>query len=446
VQVNAANANVEGRAVVEVELRLPNNKFVPLSDINVTHVKSVVTESTVDPSAHELIVRAPTTDYLDSVIRYVQSQGTPRVRYRLGVGVPGRMVYLPWQEQIITSISGVLEGLGSTAGHFVRMSLQDILFTMSRTTKVSSHRGTVSSIVQRIAADNGIVNTVVEPTVGEGLWIQSFMDDREFIQDRLLMRAINQKGRGNYSFYVQDNVLHFHSPDYQAQLKELVYYQTNNIGLTQLDETQNLLPYGAAGVRAVVYDPYSATAAEFVSDPERALRLGNVITPLGGMNLDRNYPFHLSTNTTQEIRNIAQTTYENSRMQLMGLKLDITRSLFLRVGDLVQVIISPSGSKNSPWSGVYYVTNATYNVESGSMVSVFVVRRGEYQTNNLSPTSLTILGDSLVVSPQRAPGQPLNIKLAESSVLAHGSGKSNYTSTFVDTQSPTSAPNPSPKY
>lgn len=430
-----------------MELKLPNNKFLPFNDVSVVHVISTITESVKGISTHELIVRAPTTDYVDSIIRFVQSLGTPRVRYRIGVGLPGNMSFLPWQEHIITDISAAIEGVGPTAGHFIRMNLKDILFTMSRTTKVAARRGAVSSIVQQIASENGIVDAVIEPTVGDGLWIQNFNDDEDFVRKRMVQRAINNKGRGCYNFYVRDNVLHFHSPDYQAQLKELVYYQTNNIGLTQLDESQNMLEFGASNVRVVTFDPYTATMTELPSDPAKALRLGNVITPLTNVaGADLNYPFHLSTNTAQEAQNIAQALYENARMQTLGLKLDIARSIFLRVGDLVQVTISPSSSKNSVWSGVYFVTNAAYRIESGTMISVFVVKRGEYQTSNLAPASVTILGENLVINNQQAPGQSLNLKLAESSQLTHGSGKSGSTSIFVDTQNPGVAPNPNPGF
>jgi hypothetical protein len=142
---------------------------------------------------------------------------------------------------------------------------------------------------------------------------------------------------------------------------------------------------------------------------------------------------------------MAQSMYENARMQMLGLKLNIARSIFLRVGDVVQVTISPTSNKNSVWAGVYFVTDAVYKVESGALVSVFVVKRGEFQTNGLAPVQINILGDNLIIDQQQAPGQPVNLKLAENSVLTHGAGKSGYTSVFVDTQDTNTAPNPNPK-
>lgn len=441
------NLNLEGRAIVEIDLRLPNSLTIPFASTNIVHVSSTITESIKGISTHELIVRVPTTDYVDTVIRYAQSTGTPKIRYRIGVGLPDSPVYLPWQDHIITDLSAALEGVGDQAGHFLRMSTKDILFTTERSTRVSSWRGKISDIVRQIASRNGISDSVIEPTVGEGLWIQSFVDDADFVRKRLVPRAVNDKGRGCYNFYVQDNALHFHSPDYQAGLKDVTYYSSNNFGLTQLDESQNMLEAGASSVRLIVYDPYTGTMGEVPSDPTKALRLGNVMPPLSTIpGSDLNLPFHLSTNTIIEARNIAQSIYENARAQMLGLRLDIARSIFLRVGDLVRISINPRGGRNTVWSGIYQVTDAGYIIQSGTLVSTFVVKRGEFQTSSLAPSQISVLGNALVVSNTEAPGQPLNIKAVEASSLTHGSGQASYTSIFVQTEDANTAPNPTPVY
>ncbi|MBO8546959.1 hypothetical protein INP43_13545, partial [Staphylococcus aureus] len=65
---------------------------------------------------------------------------------------------------------------------------------------------------------------VVEPTDGKFLLVQNFSDDSAFIVQRLLHRAINLQGRGGYFCFIQDNVLHFHTLDYQAAVKQLDFY------------------------------------------------------------------------------------------------------------------------------------------------------------------------------------------------------------------------------
>jgi hypothetical protein len=446
-QSTAANKNVEGRSVVEVELRLPNNKIIPFGPLNIVHVSSNVIESIKRSATHQLVLDSPTTDYVDSVIRFAQSQGTPKIRYRLGIGVAGKTAYLPWQEHLIVSFGAALQGMGTAAGHFVRFSLAGPLFTMSRATKVVARRGKISDIVKAIAQENGFTDFVIEPTVGEGSWIQSFVDDVDFIRKRMIPRAINDKGRGNFNFYSQDNVLHFHSPDYQAAIKDLVYYQSSNISLTQLDDSQSYLEAGASGVRLVVYDPYTAQIKEVESDPTKALRLGNVMHQLPNIaGSELNYSFHLSTNSPQEADNLAQSIYENARSQILGLKIDILRTIFLRIGDLLRITISPASSKNTVWSGIYMVTDAVYHVESGAMVSSFVVKRGEFQTSTTAPTTVDILGHNVVIDDQQAPGQPLNLKSAQSSTLTHGAGQSGATSIFIQTQDPNTLPNPTPSF
>lgn len=442
--MSAGNPNVEGQATVEVELRLPSGKIVPFSRINVVHSRSVITESIKAPSTHELHVQAPTTDYVDNLVRFAQSQGTPKLRYRVGLGLPGQMSYLPWQDQIVTSLSATLDGVGKSAGHFARLTLSDYLFTMTRQSKVVTRKGRVSDIVAQIAKENGITNAVIEETVGDGSWIQSFVDDFDFILNRMVPRAINSKGRGNYGVYVQDNTLHFHSPDYDAALKELAYFQTSNVGLMQMDESQHLLEQGASGVRLIVFDPYTGQSKEVSSDPAKALKLGNVMHQLANVKgADLSYPFHLSTNSPAEAENMAQAIYESARSQILGIKLDVARSIFLRVGDIVRLIISPSGDKATVWSGTYLVTDACYVVEGGGMMSSFVVKRGEFQSSRVTAAPLQILGDTVIISEQEAPGQALDLKAVQSSRLTHGAGQAAFTSVFSTTQPKNTALQPS---
>jgi hypothetical protein len=443
----SANANFEGRAIVEVELVLPNGKIIPFSQINISHISSSLRESIKKTSDHILTVRSPTIDYVDTLLRYAQSQGTPLINFRIGIGFPSQIIFLPWQQYTMTHFVAAHEGLGESAGHFVTITLKDALYNISRNTSVAAYRGLISDIVNRIIIEDGISDAVVEPTVGEGLWVQNFVDDEDFIRNRLMMRAVNDKGRGNYNFYVQDNIVHFHSPDYQAQLKQLVYYQANTMKLSQLDESQNMLELGEANVRVIAYDPYTATASEIISDPTRALRLGNVIHTFDDLQgVDLHYPYHLSINTVLEAKNMAQSIYEKARSQAMGLLIEVARTIFLRVGDFVQVGITPSGNKSSVWSGVYQVVDSATEIKQGAMVTSFIVKRGEFQTTNLAPTTITILGQELIVNNQAAPGQPLSIKLAASSPLTHGTGQAGSTSIFVDTSDTDTAPNPSPAF
>lgn len=425
----------EGQTFVEVELRLPNNKIIPFSQVNIAHVRSDIVESLTAGSTHRLTVRALTTDCVDNLIRFAQSQGTPRIRYRVGIGVPGNQTFLPWQEFILWRVGASLEGIGQSAGHFTVLELCDPLRTLSRATRTASRRGKISDIIARIAKGNGFNTTVIEPTVGDGKWIQSFEDDTSFIRDRLVKRAVNSSGRGAYNFYVQDNVLHFHTPDYHASVKDLVYYDSGKMSITQLDESQDALEIGASGVVITSYDPYTSEIKEVASDATKVLRFGNVIHGLDKVNgAQLNPVFHLSNNAPEEVQAMAQAMYETGRMNSLGLKIGLSRSLTYRVSDIVRVVISPQSAKLTPWSGTYLVTDAVYLIEGGALETTLVVRRGEFQTTTNTQTSLSVQGENIVITDNEAPGQDLNLKSIESSTLTHGAGSQTEASNFVRTQ------------
>lgn len=431
---------MEGRTTVELELKLPNSKVIPFSQINVIHVSSTLKESIFGPAENVTMVKAPSTDFVDNLLRFAFSEGTPKLRFRLGIGLPGDTFYLPWQEHIITDYAAELEGLGDAAGHYVRIVTNDHLFTASRITKVVSRRGKISDIVLKIAKEQGITNTVIESTLGEGLYIQSYIDDIAFIRARLLPRAVNAKGRGNYHLFIQDNVLHFHTPDYQATIKELVFYQNNSINLMQIDQSELLLETGASGVRIIAYDPYTGQISEVASKPAQVLRLGNVthnLFRLKGSEL--NIPYHLSSNPPQEAEYIAQNAYDVAHSAMFGLKLDMNKTLFLRANDVLRITISPSSRRNSVWSGTYLVMAANHDVDKGTLKSSFTVKRGEFLTARNSSTNFLVRGQNVVQDELTAPGQDLNVKETQSSTLTKGSGQSVSTSVFVTAKDPGTA-------
>lgn len=426
------NPSVEGPSHVELELRLPNSKIIPLDKINIVHVTSTIKESLFSSSEHVFTIKSPTMDFVDNLLRYAFAEGTPKLRYRLGIGVPGNTFYLPWQEHIITSYGASLEGIGLSTGHYTQITTNDHLFTMSRVNKVATRRGKISDIVATMAQQQGLTHTVIEPTQGEALYIQSYMDDVDFIRQRLIPRAVNAKGRGNYHLCLQDNVLHFHSPDYQATIKELLYYQGSSMSLTQLDHSEHHLEMGASGASVIGYDPYTGEIKEVPSDPTQALRLGNTTHNLFRLKgTQANILYHLSANPPQEIDFMAQNTYEAAHSMMLGLNLEMTQTLFLRVGDILKILISPSNQKNSIWSGTYLVTSSVHDLDRGALKSSFVVRRGEFQTAHSTPSSFYFDRQNVVRDEITAPGQDLNVKETQSSSLTKGAGKSVGASVFV---------------
>ena len=433
--------------MVDAELLLPNTRTMPFAQIGTVHVSSTIAETIARHNTHELIFQTQSTNFVNSLIRYAQSQGTPQLRFRLGLILEGQATYLPWQQHIITDFNAAVTGSGALAAHLCRLGTTDSTFLMERATRVVSRSGLISDIVAEIGRTNGYSNLAIEPTVGQGLWIQSFIDDYDFVRNRLMPRAINAQGEGNYHFYDQDGTLHFHSPSYLATVKPLDYYGVAAESLTQVDTSQQLIEIGASGVRAVIYDPLTGQTAELASDPTKVLRLGNTTTQLTSLSgTELSLPYHLSYNTQQEAQNLAQSGYENAHAQTLELRLNLPRSIYLRAGDMLNINITPSADNTSVWSGTYLVISGTYAVRGGALTSAFTLRRGEYQTSSLQPTSAQLLSDNAVDNSDNAPGQPLNLKSTQSSPLTHGAGQISSTSVFAATQDANTAPNPAPAY
>ena len=323
------------------------------------------------------VERSRVVDYVNKFIRKASFSGVPQLRFRFGLGQPGSITWQPWQLHRITSPAAVPEGIGKTAGHFLELTTEDGLYALGLSTKITARRGTISSIVQQIATENQILDVVIEPTTGEFLMIQASQEDSHFIRQRLIRRAANSRGRGNYLFYMRDGVLHFHTPDYQGQAYELQYYRANGASITQNDNSQMMIEHGSAGVRMITYNPLTGEVKEIDSAPDRALRFGNVIPDYSAIpQVQLNVPYHHSANGVEEAVNIAQNTYENARMQCFKLSMELDKIIF-HAGDIVRVVLAPAADKTTPWSGLWFVAEASHNIVKNAIRSTYVMQRGE---------------------------------------------------------------------
>jgi hypothetical protein len=327
-------------------------------------------------------------------------------------------------------------GAGPEAGHEITLVTSDALSIVNRVARVAAHRGTISRIVRAIAERNHISDTVIEDTVGEGVWYQSFQGDEEFVRSRLVARARSKLGRGNYFLYMRDNALHFHTLDYHAQIKAFNYYagpRSANLALTDLSQMK--MDVGASGVRVATHDPYTGLAKEFKSDPDKALRLGNTIPRLdkvsGG---ERQMQLHLSSNRAEEFLNIAQNAYEHARGECFQLRLSVKKMTPARAGDILQVTIDPVVGRTSTWSGAYMVVTAIHTITNGDIESVYALQRGEQVAAKGVSNSLAGLGVKTVQDEQNARGFDPNLPETQASSLTRGAGKSGVSSTFLTVQ------------
>lgn len=428
--------------MVEAEIRLPTtNQLVPVFTAENTFHSATITENAVGYSEWMLNCQTTNRNFVDTLIRNATTGGSPHIRLRYGFGTAGGGTsWNAWAEYLIRADASKIVGFGGGAGYMATLSCADRLFEIQRETRTTSRKGKISDIVKTIADSYGMA-AVIEPTKYEGLWVQSFTSDYDFILYRMLPRAINDKGRGNYKFFLKDEVLHFHTPDYQTDVKEYNYYTSSGVSLRHVDATQNRLAIGSAGTRMVIHDPYSGIHQELDSDPGLALKFGNTLPDVAGISgLKKNIFYHLSANRLAEAVAIGQSTYEKARTGNYHLELEVTKSIFFRIGDIVNMLVSPSASQTTPTSGMYYVFRVVHKIETTTISSNVFLERGEYFINQSSQSKLIQQGQSVVAAPNSAPGQSLNISDAAASATTKGAGNETSRRRFLDAQNPNTAP------
>ena len=425
-----------GLAFAEFELVSPQQKPVKLNEL-VAFESSELTETTlgIGVYSHRFTTQQP--DLVDKTLKAVMATGTPRIRFRIGYGTPDSISWQPWQDNLITFYSGLLIGAGDRVGHSLEIHTANLLYTASRANKTIVRKGTISGIVGRIAQENGF-QAIIEATQGEFTYIQSFQDDVDFISSRLLPRAVSTKGRGGYMFFMQDNILHFHSLDYQAEIKDLFYFETPYLRLAQVDSSQQLWDEGVSGTRLVVYDPYTAEAREIASQPDKAIRLANGIYNLASvLSGERNIFYTLSQNRPEEAVALAQNAYEIARLRTFELVATFTRLTNLRVSDLIRLVIAPTPEKSSSWSGYYLLTKSVVTIDKSAITTTCQFNRGEItQSDSKTVTDVNNQQDTTA----QAPGVDINIRETQDSSQTKGVGKQTSTKVFVTVVDANNAP------
>lgn len=374
--------------------------------------------------------RTGSPQFLDTV-RQAMSTANPIMRFRVGFGNPSNTYWLPWQQHVIASYSAKFEGIDAASGHLLTFSTANELIRMERSNKVIARSGLISDIVAAIAAENGL-EAVVEPTNGKFTIFQSFIDDTRFIQNRLAMRAINVKGQGGYYFYIRDNVMHFHTPDYQASVWKMDYYDSYGKELSITDNSQipDLWDAGVAGIRIIEHSSYTGTTREVSSQPQNGLKLADSAYQFASVqNGQWNMPYHLSENPSIETSAIAQYRYQCARQKVFRCDVCVDKTLDVRHGDLLNLSIPQESSKASVHSGYYYVTAVAHRVTRQSVTSILTLERGEVgnQLNGLTTQS----ANAQIVPVTEAPGNFPNILELQNSDLTRGAGKRTSATTYT---------------
>ena len=425
---------VEGQAIVQFELTLPQQPTLPLTPALVTYIESHLMEDVYGKKEYRHTFSTLLPDFVNDILRNAMTSGTPAFRFRLGLGQPKQTIWLPWQNHFIVHYGAALQGISKASGHRLEITTSDALFVASRANKTVARKGSISSIVQTIADENSL-DAVIESTSGQFLYIQSFEDDVSFVSKRLLRRAVNAKGRGNYVFFILDNVLHFHSPDYQTSVKELQYFQQPAGQLIQLDRSQQLWKEGASGTHLIVYDPLTGETKDIVNDPNKSLRFAKGLYQLSNVSGGRRrVMYHLSANRPEEAIALSQNTYENARMNTFEVNVDFDKNISIRTGDIINLVINQQSEKTSSWSGLYYVTGTVYTIVQNAVTMKLIIRRGEIQPdlNNIAVQA----PDQQLVAQTEAPGQDINVGEAQSSPLTKGAGNQTSSTLFSTVANP----------
>lgn len=395
---------------VNIELRFVSGTTTyPVTNAIIKN--AIITERLSDFSKIDLHLKTFDINFVDTYLRNLTAAANPKLQYRVVSGSPGNQSYSPWGTFLVTNYRAVLDGVASTASHLVKLVAYDSLLMASRFKKTVARQGLISDIVQQICGENNFNKTVIEPTVGNGIYIQSYSDDSNFLRMRMVQRALNQQQHGNFHCYFQDDTFHFHSPSYQAALKNLNIFEIGISDKVEADLTQTLIPDGISGVRVVSSDPSTGNLAETVTDFSNMLKFGNsmnLLQNLSGAQKIINY--HVSDNRTGELTAIAQSIAEAARTAGLRFELGVSQIPFIRPGNILNLIVSTGPGKSSPWAGLYLVIGAIHHIENGSATSLLTLSRGEFQIAGTSQQNMPQNSNTAVTTNSAtAPGDLINV-------------------------------------
>lgn len=396
------------QAVAQFGVRINREEIATLDIAPQTETE----ESTFDyalnaPAETSHILTTHNSDFVNRLMKSVSMSANPLILVRHGIGGPdGAVRWYPWQDHLIRSFQAVPLGLGNQAGNLVRLSTVDALGRIDRHKKTVARSGTISSIVQQIAEENGFTDTVIEETTGTFSLIQN-MSDTEFLISRLVKRAQNTKGRGNYACWVLDGVLHFHSADYESTLKEINFFQqSSGYDFEAVDSAQDRVLRGSGRTRTVAYDMVEGKIQSYNSDASKALRFGDTYPDFNELeNIEFEMNLHVGLNQMAELEAIGQNVYEYERSRMFMVDLVTGKTPNVQVGDILNLVIDPTRAKVSPWSGYYHVVGVKHLFQKGDMTSRFTLARGEL-TSRVEVFS--DLQDQVIAKQFAAEGEPLN--------------------------------------
>jgi len=132
---------------------------------------------------------------------------------------------------------------------------------------------------------------------------------------------------------------------------------------------------GAAGVRRAVYDPLTGESKLLESDSSKLLKLAGTRPAYDNFEYGVS---HVGNNliSAEESRNQQQFSVLSSVSFSTDFSSD--KCMDIRVGDVLEIMMSPSLTSSSLYSGLWLVNKAIHTLEQGNLSSKYIVTRGEF--------------------------------------------------------------------
>lgn len=374
------------------------------------HEKSELSSVLNSPSRHTHIFSTANLNVVDRLLKAILVRSTPLVQVRVGLSSSSGIYWFPWQKHVIVHTDSVPQGLGYT----VTIVTGDLLETMSRPLSTKYHYGLISDIVKKLAVERNI-QYVIEPTRGTWSYIQSNQSDLDFVH-KLTSKAVNSSGRGGFRFYVQDNILHFHTLDYVANVRDIDVFSLSGTQVALTSRIFDAYSDGAGQIRTVGVDPYSGKSFSIDSNRELVTLHGNQIpdfSELGPVTVGD----HPSQNRVEEVLSQGQSTFNCAHANSINSVLTIENGYPIQLNDVLRIVLKTASPQQSPWGGLYSVTAVTHMITKGSTISTVKLQRGEFYSINVGKE---IVDDSLAESGGASNGRLLDVQRVSASTEMNG--------------------------
>lgn len=395
-------------ASFNVELAVMDDDDIVVLNSPIQFNQGNITQAIGQPTVHEHYIVTNETDYVNRFLKSVSNSGDALLLARMGMVAGARKRFSEWQTFRLLGYSATPFVEGSD----IMLRFADGLSVMDRVAKTRAHSGKMSAIVKAICDEYGF-SSIIEETSGskDASYIQSFQTDFDFITSRVVPRSVNAKGQGGYQFYIIDDIVHFHTVAYKAELKSIRYFNPGpSSRLVISDESQERIEDGAGGVKLITSDCYTGESRDVDSKQDKLINFANATPDFKDRSFDMEVPYHVGGNRHDEAVAMAQALYAESYINMFSSQLTLTNLPFISIGDILNLELKQTKS-TSPWSGLFSVRSVVHDYVKGEVKSTYLISRGELLTRNLETRAVyDELSLDTQLSETFATGQLLNMQ------------------------------------